>query len=292
MTTNRVTGPDTFDTVFPALTGVSAGTPRLPPNADTAEPFALPVPGRWANASASHRQAGDPREAGVVLYVHGGGFEHSNPGREHLMAYHISAASSRPVFNVDYSLAPEHPFPVAHDEVVATYRALLAEGVPADRTVLLGESAGATLVLEALLTLRTEGVPLPGAVVPVSPVTDFTLTNASIGAPAGRDIIDRKGLEHVVSQYLNGHPNDRAPQSPIHGDLAGLPRMLLIAGADEALLDDSRNYAEAAAKAGVAVTLDIYEGMPHGFQLAALQDPRLPVGATFLSRLSAWLGDG
>ncbi|GAB3960983.1 hypothetical protein GCM10029978_011990 [Actinoallomurus acanthiterrae] len=286
LTANRITGPDTFDTVLAALTGMSAGPPPLPPDADTAEPFALPVPGRWANASGRL-----PQEAGVVLYVHGGGFEQRNPAFEHPMAYHLSKAAGRPAFNVDYSLAPEHPFPVAHDEMVTAYRALLAEGVPAKRTVLVGESSGATLVLEMLLTLRTEGVPLPGAVVPVSPITDFTLTSPSIDAPAGRDVVGREVLEHVVGQYLNGRPNDQAPQSPIHGDLAGLPRILLVVGGDEVLLDDSRRYAEAAAEAGVEVTLDVYEGMPHAFHIAVLPDPRLPVGATFLKRLSAWLGE-
>ncbi|MFB9830862.1 nitroreductase/quinone reductase family protein [Actinoallomurus acaciae] len=282
LTTNRVTGPDTFDTV---LAGMSAGPPQLPPGVETTEPFALPVPGRWANASDR-----TPGEAGVVLYVHGGGFEQRNPEFEHPMAGHLSKAAGRPAFNVDYSLAPEHAFPVAHDEVVTAYRALLAEGVPAGRTVLFGESAGATLALETLLTLRAEGVPLPGAVVAVSAITDFTLTNPSIDAPAGRDVVGREVVEHVVGQYLNGRPNDGAPQSPIHGDLTGLPRMLLAVGGDEALLDDSRRYAEAAADAGVEVTLDIYDGMPHAFHLAVLPDPRPPVGAVFLERLSAWLG--
>jgi acetyl esterase/lipase len=223
--------------------------------------------------------------------VHGGGFEQRMPEFEHPMAYHLSKAAGRPAFNVDYSLAPEHPFPVAHDELVTAYRTLPAKGVPAERTVLVGESAGATLVLETLLTLRAEGVPLPGAVVAVSPITDFTLTNPSIDAPAGRDVVGREVLEHVVGQYLDGRPNDQAPQSPIHGDLAGLPRMLLVVGGDEALLDDSRRYAEAAAEAGVEVTLDVYEGMPHAFHIAVLTDPRLSVGATFLKRLSAWLGE-
>ncbi|WP_329247648.1 nitroreductase/quinone reductase family protein [Actinoallomurus sp. NBC_01490] len=286
LTTNHVTGPDTFDTVLTALTGLSAGAPPLPPDAETAEPFALPVAGRWANASGR-----TPQEAGVVLYLHGGGFEQRTPELEHLMAYHLSKAAGRPAFNADYSLAPEHAFPVAHDEVVAAYRALLAEGVPAERTVLFGESAGATLALEVLLTLRAEGVPLPAAVVPVSPITDFTLTNPSIDASAGRDVVSREVVEHVVGQYLNGRPNDRAPQSPIHGDLTGLPRMLLAVGGDEILLDDSRRYAEAAAEAGVEVTLDVYEGMPHAFHVAVLPAPQPPVGAVFLNRLSAWLDD-
>jgi len=283
LTTNLVTGPDTYDTVLAAMTGMG-GAPPLPPGADTAEPFALRTPGRWANASG--RAA---RDAGVLLYVHGGGFEQSMPAMEHLMAYRLSEAAGRPAFAVDYALAPAHPFPAAHDDVVAAYRGLLAEGVPAERTVLIGESAGATILLEALLTLKAEGVPLPGAAVPVSAITDFTLTSSSIDAPAGRDVIGRETIEHIVAQYLNGRPNDRAPQSPIHGDLAGLPRMLLVAGGDEALLDDSRRYAAAAADAGVDVTLDVYEGMPHAFHVTVLPDPHPPVGVTFLERLTAWL---
>jgi acetyl esterase/lipase len=283
---NRVTSADSFDSVLAALAGMSVDPPRLWPDASTAEPFPLPVPGRWADASGRA-----PQEAGVVLYVHGGGFEQSNPALEHLMACHLSKAAGRPAFNLDYSLAPAHPFPAAHDEAVAAYRALLAEGVPAGRTVMFGESAGATILLETLLTLRAAGVPLPGAVVPVSPVTDFTLASPSIDAPAGRDVINRKVIEHVVGQYLDGQPNDQAPQSPIHGDLAGLPRMLLVAGGDEALLDDSRRYAEAAAEAAVEVTLDIYEGMPHAFHVAVLPDPQPAVGALFLQRLSTWLAE-
>ncbi|WP_157429442.1 nitroreductase/quinone reductase family protein [Actinomadura oligospora] len=284
LTTHRVTGPDTYDTLSAALSGVFGGPPPLPSDANTAEPFTLPVPGRWVDASGR-----TPQEAGVLLYAHGGGFEHTLPDYEQAMAYHLAKAAGRPAFGLAYSLAPEHTFPVAHDELVSAYRALLAEGVPAERTIFFGESAGATLVLEALHTLRAEGVPLPGAVVPVSPVTDFTATNASIDAPAGRDGLSRKVLEHVVTQYLGGLPNDRAPQSPIHGDLAGLPRMLVVVGGNEALLDDSRLYAEAAAGAGVEVTLDVYEDMPHAFELAILAEPRPAVATTFLDRLTAWL---
>ncbi|MEV4253296.1 nitroreductase/quinone reductase family protein [Spirillospora sp. NPDC049652] len=284
VTANRVTGPDTYDTLFAALSGVFAAPPPLPSDAGTAQPFTLPVPGHWVDASG--RPA---REAGVVLYAHGGGFEMRMPEFERPMAYHLSRTADRPAFGLDYSLAPEHTFPVAHDELISAYRALLAAGVPAERTVFFGESAGATLILEALLTLRDEGTPLPDAVVAVSPVTDFTITSPSVDDPAGRDAVTREVVEHVVGQYLGGLPNDQAPQSPLHGDLAGLPRMLMVAGGTEVLLDDSRRYAEAAAGAGVDVTLEVYDGMPHVFHLGVLAEPRPPVAATFLDRLAAWL---
>ena len=279
--TNRVSGPDTYDTVLAALAEMSADPP---PGADTAGPFALPVPGRWANASGH-----TPQDAGVVLYLHGGGFEHHNPAFEHLMAHRLSKAAARPAFILDYSLAPENPFPTALNEATTGYRALLTAGVPAEKIVLFGESSGATLLLEALLALRSDGTPLPGAAVPVSPITDFTLTNPSIDAPAGRDTVNRDVLEHVVRQYLNGLPNDQPPQSPIHGDLTALPRTLLIAGANEILLDDARHYAQAAARAGVETTLDIYDDMPHAFHLTLLADPQPPIARTFLKRLTTWL---
>lgn len=285
MRANRVTVPATYDTVLAALVGMSEGPPALPSWADTAEPFTLPVPGHWANGSGR-----GPREAGVVLHVHGGGFEERDPSFEQVMAFRLSEATGRPAFGVDYALAPERPFPAAHDDVVAVYRALLAEDVPAGRIVLFGESAGATIALEALHTLRAAGVPLPGAVVVVSPITDLTLTSPSIDAPAGRDALDRATLERLVGQYLDGRPRDRAPQSPLHGGLAGLPRMLVAVGGDEALLDDSRRYAEAAAEAGVDVMLDVYEDLPHGFHMTVLADDRRPVAATYLDRLSGWLG--
>ncbi|MCP2342808.1 nitroreductase/quinone reductase family protein [Actinomadura rupiterrae] len=281
---NRITNPDTFETVHKALVEMSAGPPPLPADADIAEPFALPVKGRWANASG--RAA---RDAGVVLFAHGGGFEQSRPELDQLAAYHLSKASGRPAFAVDYSLAPGHPFPAAMDELVAAYRALLAQGVPAERTVLFGESSGATLVLEGLLALRAQGAPLPGAVVAVSPITDFTITSPSVDAPAGPDAVTRELLERILGQYLNGLPNDQAPQSPLHGDLSGLPRMLLAVGGNEALLDDSQRYADAAAKAGVDVTLDVYEGMPHAFQLTVLAEQRPAVATVYLERLSTWL---
>jgi hypothetical protein len=66
VTTNHVTTTDTFDTVRAALAGMP-GMPPLPPDADTAGPFPLPVPGRWANPSGRA-----PQQSGIVLFVHGG----------------------------------------------------------------------------------------------------------------------------------------------------------------------------------------------------------------------------
>jgi virginiamycin B lyase len=56
------------------------------------------------------------------------------------------------------------------------------------------------------------------------------------------------------------------------------------------LLDDATRFAEAATAAGVAVDLDVYEGMPHAFHAAVLF-PAAEHGATartFLRRTAEW----
>ncbi len=244
------------------------------------------VPGQWVSAAG-----GSAAEDGVTLYVHGGGFEHTQPTLESLMACRLSEATRRPAFRVDQRLAPDHPYPAALDDVVAVYRSLLEQGVPADRIMVCGESSGGTLVLSALLALRQAGDPLPGAAVAVSPLTDLTLSSRSLDIDDGRDVINRRVAEHVTAQYLAGARADQAPQSPLHGDLHGLPPLLLVAGTAEVLLDDTRRFAAAASAAGVDVTLDLYEGMPHAFHASAMAQDPPPIAMTFLRRLADWVAE-
>ncbi|GAA3094599.1 alpha/beta hydrolase [Streptosporangium carneum] len=265
----------------PALPADAELTPVLPRTGG--------VPGVWV--TAPHRSAGeDVGETGVTIYVHGGGFEHRNPPMEQIMAYRLSQATGRPALAVDYRLAPDHPYPAALDDVVAVYRSLLDQGVPASRVILAGESAGATLLLSALLVLKQAGDPLPAGAIAVSGQTDFTLSSPSIDANDGQDFVNRAVLEHVSSQYLAGARPDQGPQSPLHGELDGLPPLLLVAGSKEVMLDDSRRFAEAVSAAGGDVRLDVYEGMPHAFHATTLLPSPPPVATTLLRRLVEWSG--
>ena len=55
--------------------------------------------------------------------------------------------------------------------------------------------------------------------------------------------------------------------SPVHADLTGLPPMLIQAGAREILLSDALRLARNARNAGVAVELDIWDGLGHVFHM-------------------------
>ncbi|SEG94241.1 virginiamycin B lyase [Nonomuraea solani] len=279
--------PHEQDAVRTRMSEIFSDPPALPADAglDPVLPETGEVPGTWVTAG------GLAIGTGVIVYVHGGGFSFSNPPMERIMAYRLSKATGRPAFAVDYRLAPAHPFPAAIEDVVAVYRSLLRQGVPAGRILLAGESAGGTLILSALLMLAEAGDPMPGGAVSVSPVTDFAAEPVTTG---GRDSIDPSIMGSIATQYLAGARPDQAPQSPVYGDLCGLPPILLPVGGDEVLLGDARRFAEAAAAAGTPVDLDVYEGMPHAFHAAVLfaEDEHLPTARTFLGRLTEWAAKG
>jgi virginiamycin B lyase len=253
--------PRERDHVRAFLAGLAALPMDLPADAR--------VLGPWISAPGSG--------PGAVLYVHGGGFVMAQPDIERVMAYRLSQTLRRPVRHVDYRLAPAHPFPAAMDDVVAAYRAVLAEGVRPEDVLVFGESAGGAVALSALLELKRLGAPMPRAAALFAPVTDLTLSGASLRADAGLDILRPDLLAVSVAAYLDGAEPDRAPQSPLHGDLAGLPPLLVAVGGDEVLLDDSLRLARAAREAGVDVRLEVHEGLPHAFHALALTEPDQPV---------------
>jgi acetyl esterase/lipase len=231
--------------------------------------------GEWVAAPGS----GDD---GVLLYLHARRFQFDEPAG--VYAARLAAATRLPVLLLQYRLAPENPYPAALQDVLEAYQTLLAQGTPASRIVIAGHSAGATLTLSALLALRDRSRPMPAAAVAISPITDFTHSGVSLVANAGRDIMTLAEVDQVTSAYLGSADPAAAPQSPLAGDCAGLPPLLIACGDAEMLRDDAVRFAGKAAAAGVPVDLELFEGMPHGFAVLPLDASQL-----LLDRIAAFV---
>lgn len=111
-------------------------------------------------------------------------------------------------------------------------------------------------------------MPLPAAIVAFSAGLDTTRTGESIDTKAGIDpLFTRESLERTAGMYLAGQDPHQPLLSPaVLADLRGFPPILLLAGANEMMLDDSTRLAARARAADVDVILDITADVPHVFQ--------------------------
>jgi len=209
-----------------------------------------------------------PSRPGTILFFHGGSFVVGSPETELGLTASLVVRTGFPAWSPDYRLAPEHPFPAGVNDGLTAYRALLEGGADPAATVLAGDSAGGGLVIATLIQVRQAGLPMPAAAVVFSPGLDATRTGASMDTKAGLDpILTREGLQPNLERYLAGADPHQELLSPATlADLTGLPPLLLQAGTNEVLLDDSTRLAARARDAGVDVILDVTAGVPHVFQ--------------------------
>jgi epsilon-lactone hydrolase len=227
----------------------------------------------------------EPR--GLVVYFHGGGYALGSAAATAGLASEVARCAGARVISVDYRLAPEHPYPAAVDDALAAWRGLLEAGQDTAETAFAGESAGGGLALAALLAARDAGLPLPSSAMLMSPWADLTLAGPSMTGKAGADpALTAAGLRRRALEYAAGQDLAQPLISPVFGNLAGLPPLLIQAGSDEILLDDATRLAARAASSDVAVTLQVTPGVPHVFQgFAAVLDE----GAAALASAGAFL---
>ncbi|RWR01241.1 hypothetical protein ED28_13980 [[Pantoea] beijingensis] len=204
----------------------------------------------------------------VILYLHGGGFYRGSSKTHQALAATLARQANADVLLIDYRLLPQYGYPSQIDDARASYEWLLKQGYKASNIALAGDSVGGTLVLELALHLRDAGRPMPSALVVMSPVTDLTASSESMKTNATRDpILNRSELLRVAHAYLKGSdPRDPAA-SPLFADLHGLPPMLLQVGDGEILLDDTLRIAQAATRDDVQVSVEVWPGMIHQWQL-------------------------
>jgi len=252
----------------------------LPPDVTAASTTVNDVPAEWVSTPEADAER-------VILYLHGGAYVVGSVNTHRDLAGRLSRASGARVLNVDYRLAPEHPHPAAVDDATAAYRWLLDAGHEPAELAVAGDSAGGGLTIATLVALRDAQAPMPAAGVCLSPWVDLEGTGESMETRAHLDpMVQREHLVRMAKLYLAEHHPRTPLAAPLYADLSGLPPLLIQVGTAETLLDDATRIAERARKAGVDVTLEIWDDMIHVFQaFAAL----LPEGQQAVDRIGAFV---
>ena len=230
------------------------------------------VPGEWVEGAA---QTGP-----TLLYLHGGGYFACSAETHRAITIGFAEQGFR-VFAPNYRLAPEHRYPAALEDAVAVYKGFSSP------VVIAGDSAGGGLALALMVAARDRGVPLPLAAALFSPWTDLAATGESLVTNDRRCAMFFGGnIGKSAKFYLHGEDPRNPLASPLYADFADFPPLVIHAGKDETLLDDSVRLADRARAAGVPVELKIWPVVPHAWQLGY---PRLPEARRSIGEAAGFL---
>ncbi|ARG17697.1 acetylesterase [Acinetobacter nosocomialis] len=223
-----------------------------------------------AQVPTVHIQPKTTKSGLSILYLHGGGYVVGSSKSHTKLAAQIGQAAQAQVWLAEYRLAPEHPSPAAIEDSIAVYKDLLAQGQDPKKLVIAGDSAGGGLSLSTVIALRNAGLPLPAALVLLSPWVDLSLSGSTLKTHAAQDaMLSENWLVWCAKNYCGQKSTTDPTCSPLYADLTGLPPVLIHVGTEEVLLDDAKRLAEQAEKCGIPTTFKIYDKVGHVFQFHA-----------------------
>jgi acetyl esterase/lipase len=277
---NSAGGPvSDMDQLRAHFTALFARFGEPPPGLDFAPGQLGPIPGEWIH----HAKAAPGR---VILYFHGGGFVAGSPETHRALAGRLAEAGEASAFSVRYRLAPECVYPAAVRDGIDAYRGLLASGIQPSGVVLAGDGSGGGLAFAVALAIRNAGLPMPAAIAAMSPWADLSLSGWSLLQNQKIDTaMHWEILFQCARHYLRkSNPSDTYA-SPAFANLKEFPPIMVHAGSAEILRDDASKLGDRAADAATPVSVEIYDGMGHLFQI----DGRANEARVSLARLGQFI---
>lgn len=205
---------------------------------------------------------------GVISYFHGGGFVLMNLDTHDEICRQLCKKTNAVVMSVDYSLAPEHPFPAGPEDSVNAVRWMIenAADYNADgsRMAVAGDSAGGYMALYVAQKLRDKGIELK-AQVAAYPVTDHYSSNHNSWEENKEGFILTAEMMKWFWDNFTNDPDAFTAASPLQNtDFGKLPPALIMTANYDPLRDEGKAYAEKLASAGVETVYKNYENV-HGF---------------------------
>ncbi|MDR0909018.1 MAG: alpha/beta hydrolase [Spirochaetaceae bacterium] len=222
------------------------------------------------------------------FYIHGGGFMRGNgPWCKH-NALALAKELGINVAACEYHYTPAFKYPVALNDVEEAYRYIRDKmGIEPNNIIMGGESAGGTYTMAMAQRLRSQGRPLPSALVNMSAYLDLTLEGESYTANYGVDPTFTVDMKPTVPFYLADMDLVRNPEvSPIFADVKDYPPTFFACDETEIFLSCALTSCDKLQKAGVPCEGYITHGFVHVFMFEA---PEIPESKKFYAELKKFL---
>ncbi|OBY32585.1 hypothetical protein ACT18_06970 [Mycolicibacter kumamotonensis] len=176
------------------------------------------------------------RPEAAILFHHGGGYAAGGPHGYRGFAGALAAAAGMQIVVTDYRLAPENPFPAALEDALGVYGALLDQ---VGTIAVAGDSAGGGLTLALAQRIRDMSLPAPAALALICPWLDLAIDQAAARLAANDPLIIPALTSQWCTFYCGQHDAHDPRISPVHGDLASLPPIVMHSAGDDPLAVDA-----------------------------------------------------
>ena len=215
--------------------------------------------------------AGARRQVGV--YLHGGALLVGGRHLHRSLVARIAGAARMRMVVPQYRQLPKCSVEASISDAIDAYTyALTLVDDPRD-VILLGDSAGGFLSFMVALAARDQGLPMPGAIVALSPLIELDHHDRGINKrPAGETIFSPRALREFTKMVRRAQEQTGGVWpivGPARSDLTDLPPTLIQTSAAEILHHEALSMAALLAAAGVPVEVQVWEGQAHVFQAAA-----------------------
>lgn len=208
--------------------------------------------------------------AGILLFLHGGGWVVGNLTVYDVSVRGIAAASQCAVIAVEYRLAPEHPFPAGLDDCYAALEWVAQNrdelGLADKPLIVAGDSAGGNLAAAVSIACRDRGGPRIDGQLLIYPVTDGRLQSPSYRERGSGALLTAADMEWFWNQYATGESRlDPLVSVCLESNHSDLPPAIVVTAEFDPLRDEGIAYAEKLKAAGVQCKHLHYCDLPHGF---------------------------
>jgi len=240
------------------------------------ENFSRSLDGEWV-----HEKGMEGSNFPVVIFLHGGAHTFCSPNTHRIITSRVARAANAKVYAVNYRLSPQAPYPSAVVDALATYisisHAAHIHGVKAEvdnyeavtgrQIFLMGDSSGASLVMQTIQVIKALGLPKPAGACLLSPFLDKELKSDSWKRNFRSDFLslDFSGVDWAITAYSNGLDRSHPSLTVTKADLGDLPPILIQAGDSEVVFDDAVDLYHEIQSIGGSIELQVFKDMFHVF---------------------------
>jgi acetyl esterase/lipase len=212
----------------------------------------------------------NPKSNELVIYIHGGGYAIGSIRSHKAMVSHFADGLDRTILFVDYSLAPEKPYPNGLNDVINIYEWATQKFLD-HNFYLFGDSAGGGLVIASVYEINQQKLKAPKGIALISPWYNLETNNPSSDSRQHLDQILNKEMVQKFAYAYAGSDLSIADPSKLNFD--AFPPVFVGVGTNEILFDDSINFIDRIYKIQPKCQLKIYGGEGHVLSQLEISSP-------------------